>query len=412
MLTHPIVLWAAFVVVHFVLGLLALYGPGGPLGDVVNVYRFWIEYGNSSDIWVGIDTVWVYPIVALVPMLAANLFGPDLYASTWLSLVMLVDAAAFAVLTGASRDRRLAHAGWWWLGFLLLLGPVAVGRIDAITVPLALVGLLLIGAYPRVATVLLTVAAWIKVWPAAIVGAAVVAMRERGWMAVTAIVTSVLITVVALLLGSGSNVLSFITQQTARGLQVEAPIATFWMWDAFIHRLTGGGTYVAFDPAIITYQLYGPGTADAAAAMTPLLVVVTAALLVVGVLATRRGVPAVDLLPVLALTITVALILFNKVGSPQFVTWLAVPIAVGLARAATAAGRSFRVPAILALVIAALTQTIYPYLYDELIGLELPMLLVLSARNGLYLALFVWGAVALARLLRTGVRSAEAIRTP
>lgn len=407
LLTHPIVLWAAFVVVHFVLGLLALYGAGGPLGDVVDQYRFWVQYGSSTDVWVGIDTVWVYPIVALVPMLAANLFGPDLYASTWLSLVMLVDAAAFAVLTGASRDRRLAIAGWWWLGFLLLLGPIAVGRVDAITVPFALVGLLVISSRPRLAAVLLTVAAWMKVWPAALVGAAVIAMRERGRIAVTAVATSVVIAGVALLLGSGVNVLSFITQQASRGLQIEAPIATGWMWDAFASRATGGGSFVAYDAPLNTFQVHGTGSEVAAAATTPALVVVTAILLAAALLATRRGVPAVELLPVLALTITVALILFNKVGSPQFVTWLAVPIAFGVARAATGSGRSFRTPAVIALVIAALTQAIYPYLYNELVGVQLPMLLILSARNALYVALFVWGAAALVRLIREPDRTAH-----
>ena len=96
---HPVTVWAGFVVVHIWLEFLGLYGPGLPLGDVTLVYRFWVEHGLQTGDWVGIDTVWVYPIVALVPMLVAYVFGPDLYPTTWLSLVMLVDAVAFAVLT-------------------------------------------------------------------------------------------------------------------------------------------------------------------------------------------------------------------------------------------------------------------------------------------------------------------------
>jgi hypothetical protein len=395
---NPIVLWSAFVVVHFVLGMLGLYGPGLPLGDVTFVYKFWVENGLSSDIWVGLDTVWVYPIVALLPMLVAYLFGPDQYAPTWLTFVMFVDAAAFAVLVGFHRDPRLARVGWWWLAFLLLLGPVALGRIDSITVPIAIVGVLVLATAPRLAAVLLTVATWIKVWPAALIAAAIVAMRTRWQIALTALVASALIAIVALVLGAGGNLFSFIGQQAGRGLQVESPIGTFWMWDAWATHSSRSIVY--YDQAILTYQVVGPGAVVAAAVVTPLLAVVTAALLVLGLVAMRRGVPATELLPPLTLAITTALILFNKVGSPQFVTWLAVPIVLGITASITGRGGSFRVPVVLGLVIAGLTQLIYPYLYDQLLGLNFTMLLVLSARNVLYVVLLVWAIVAVIDALR------------
>ena len=82
-------------------------------------------------------------------MAASLAFGPEWYAETWLGIVVLLNAAAFAVLLG---DRRLARtrriAAWWWLGFLALLGPIALGRIDAVTVPLALTGAALGGGPP------------------------------------------------------------------------------------------------------------------------------------------------------------------------------------------------------------------------------------------------------------------------
>ena len=83
---------------------------------------------------------------------------------------MIVNAAAFAVLL--TRGRAVAVAAWWWLGFLAVLGPIALARIDSITVPIALAGMLLLATRPRIAAVLLTIAAWIKVWPAALVAAA------------------------------------------------------------------------------------------------------------------------------------------------------------------------------------------------------------------------------------------------
>lgn len=396
---HPIALWTGFVLAHLWLGMLALYAPGQPLGDVTSVYRFWIvDYAFAGHGWVGIDTVWVYPIVALLPMIAAAALGPDLYASTWLSLVMAIDAVAFAVVIARARRWDAPAAAWWWIWFLVALGPVAVGRIDAVTVAVALVGILVLVTRPALAGALLAVAAWIKVWPAALVAAAVVAVRARLRVLLGAVAVSLAVLLVALALGAGSNVLSFVTQQTGRGLQIEAVMATPWMWDA---TLGAGHSRVYYDTAILTFQLQGPGVATAASLATPLLAAAAAGLLGLGFLAVRRGRDAGEVLPPLVLALTVALILFNKVGSPQFVTWLAVPIVFGMLAAAAGLAGSFRVPAALGLVIAALTQVVYPYLYHELLGVpNLLMVMVLTARNLLYVTLFGWAVVALAELLR------------
>jgi len=394
---HPFTLWVAFVLVHFWLGALALYGPGYPLGDVNWVYKFWVEHGLVSGQWVGLQTSWVYPIVALLPMLASYAFGPALYASTWLTLVMVVDAAAFAVVMGFGRDRRVAHVAWWWLGLLIALGPVALGRIDAVAVAVAVVGLLCLATAPRLAGVLLAVATWIKVWPAAIVAAVLIAVPSRVRVAVAAGIASATILAVSIALGGGFNAFSFVTQQTDRGLQIESGLGTFWMWDAFSRR--PGASTIYYDTSILTYQLHGQGVQTAAAVAPPLLALVALALLLLAIVVVRRGATAAELLPPLALALTSALILFNKVGSPQFVTWLAVPVVLGLSTAATGRGTSFRFPAALALVIAGLTQLIYPYLYDQLLALNVWMLLVLSARNLLYLALLGWAVWSMTRLL-------------
>jgi len=394
----PIALWVAFVLVHLLVGALALYGPGYPLGDVSWVYKFWVEHGVVSGQWVGLQTSWVYPVVALLPMVISYVFGPALYVSTWLALMMLVDAAAFAVVIAFGRDRRVVHVGWWWLGLIIGLGPVALGRIDTVTVAVAVVGLLCLGAAPRLAGALLAVAAWIKVWPAALIAAVVVAASTRARVLLAAAATSAVILVVAIGLGGRfEDAFSFITQQTGRGLQIESGLGTFWMWDAFTRR--PGASTIYYDTSILTYQLHGQGVQSAAAIATPLLGLVTLALLALAIIVVRRGASTAELLPPLVLAITTALILFNKVGSPQFVTWLAVPIVFGLSAAATGRAPSFRFPAVLALVIADLTQLIYPYLYDQLLNLNLWMLLVLTARNLLYLVLLAWAVWSMVRLL-------------
>ena len=378
--------------------MLNLYGPGQPLGDVTNVYRFWTDQLVVAHYRVGIDSSWVYPIVAMLPMLAARVFGMDQYAATWLTLVMFLDAAAFAVIIGWGRRRQNSGVAWWWLGFMLLLGPITLGRIDSISVPLAIVGALLIATRPRTAVFILTIATWIKVWPAAVIAAIIIAARDRVNAALTVVLTSAAITAIALALGSGANVFSFITQQANRGLQVEAPVSTIWLWRAWSGAT---GTTVYYDTNLLTWQVRGAGVDVAGAVMTPLLALVMLALVVVGVFAVRNRAPVTDVLPALSLAFVTAFIAFNKVGSPQYVTWLAIPVILGLATTAAGRGKSFRVPAIMVAVIGALTQVIYPYLYGCLLGTNIVMLLVITAKDVLLFALLGWAVASLVQSARS-----------
>lgn len=390
--SNPVALWSAFILVHLWLGIINLYGPGLPLGDVTIVYKFWSDQVFIGDFWVGIQSSWVYPILAIFPMIVSGLFGPAHYSSTWLTLILLLDSAAFLVLIGWRRRARHAAAAWWWILFLALLGPIALGRIDSVTVPLGIVGVLFIATRPRVAAAVLTVAAWVKVWPAAIVGAMVIAVKERWAVLVTAVSVSALVVAGALAFGSGANVLSFITMQTDRGLQVESPISTVWLWMAFSQV---PGTTLYYDQHLLTWQVTGDGVGVAGALMTPLMGLAVAAIVLVAVLAARRGASAAALTAPLSLALVCALIAFNKVGSPQFVSWLAVPIVLGLTTRREGHARWFVVPAVLGAVTAALTQTIYPYLYGWLLGLHPLLLAALTVRNLLYFVLLGWAVAAL-----------------
>jgi len=419
---HPAVLWSAFVLVHLVVGHAALTGPNQPMGDVWSVYRTWMQQGVGGGDWVGVDRPWVYPLLAAVPMLLARVGGDAHYGQAWLTIVLLLDAGAFAVLTGGlgRRARARGHVGaaWWWLLFLLALGPIAVGRIDAVTVPFAIVGLLLLASRPLAASVLLTVAAWVKVWPAALVVAAVVALRGRARrdVVVGAVATTVTVVAISIVLGSGATVLGFVGEQAGRGLQVESPTATAWLWRA---AAGAPGAFVYYDHQILTYQVEGDGVGTAARLTTVLMALVVLLVLLLGLRAVRRGASAVHLLTPLSLAFVTALIVTNKVGSPQFVSWLAPPVVLGLVLARRG-GPSASLPAGLAVGIAALTQVVYPWGYQALLGLEPWMLVLITVRNAAEVLLLV---VALVQLWRAGTSarvdsssraesSAEAARRP
>jgi hypothetical protein len=379
-----VALWVAFGLVHVLLCGLNLLAPGYPLGDVTGVYRVWAETAQHGWVRMGIDSPWVYPILAFAPMTAALAFGAEWYGQAWLAMVTGLDALAFSVLLGrGTLSLRRRAAAWWWVGFLVMLGPIALGRIDAVTVPFAIVGLLWAAGRPRVAAALLTIAAWIKVWPAALVAALVIALRRRAEVAVTAVALSVGIVGVSVIAGSGLNAFGFIAQQTGRGLQIEAPLAVPWLW-----WIVGGTEQatIEYDRNILTFQVEGPGADAAAGLTTPLMALGVAAVLVLGIRAAVRRAPVVLLLPPLALAFTTVLMLANKVGSPQFVTWLAAPMILGI----VLGGGRFLTPAALAGAIAVLTHVIYPYWYGWLLVANPGFVLLLTIKAVLLLVLFGW----------------------
>ncbi|WP_210508636.1 glycosyltransferase 87 family protein [Naasia sp. SYSU D00057] len=368
--TGPIGAWAAFVLVHSALALINLLDTVHlPFGDVVQVYRFWMDYAAENGVLVGIDTGWVYPVGALLPMGIAYLFGPEPYGVVWLGLVTLLDAAAFAVLL-----RRRPAAAWWWVAFLAALGPVALGRLDSVTAPLAILGLLWLSSRPVLAGALLGLGAWIKVWPAALLAAGVLAVRRRSALVLGGAGVSLAVLAAALVLGGGANILGFIATQGSRGLQVEAPVSSWWLWQSVL-GLDGARIY--YDQEILTYQVLGDGVATASAAMTPLLVAAVAVLLLLALRAMRRDVGTEALLVPLTLALVVAMLVFNKVGSPQFVAWLAAPVLLALVLrrpdALVWAGSVF--------AIALLTQIVYPWAYGPLIRGDSLAASVLTLRN-------------------------------
>jgi hypothetical protein len=385
-------LWIAFVLVHAAVAALGFSLPSQPMGDVYNVYEPWSQQALNGAGIVGITEAWVYPQLALVPMVLAWGFAwLGSYTVAWVVLVTVLDALGFALLVGRGRSLGRSAAAWLWLGAILTLGPVALYRLDAVTVPLAIAACLWLVGRPVLAGVLLTLGAWIKVWPAALVAAAVIAVRRRlailgGAAAVTAVVL-----VMIVLAGGAPYALGFIGGQTGRGLQVEAPVSTFYVWQA----LAGvSGATIFYNPDIITFEVTGAGVAAVAAVMTPVLVVAVGAVAATGAFKAWRGASFAALFPPLALALVLAFIVTNKVGSPQYMTWLVPPlvVAVVLNRWRWAG------PSAVVLFVSGLTQLVYPVLYDPLLAAEVTPVVVLTLRNAALVILFAWMCVRLVRV--------------
>lgn len=392
------VLWSVFLAVHVLTVWLGWIYPSQPMGDVVLVYEPWASQALSGGPVVGVTETWVYPQLALVPMLLAKLLSMPLipvlgasgaYLIAWAVLVTALDALAFHVVLGRSPSRPRITAAWFWSAALLLLGPIAIYRIDAITVPIAVVAGLWLATRPALAAVLLTIGAWIKIWPGVLVVAAVVALRSRIRVLIAAAAVTAGVVVLLVVLGADEELFGFLTQQTGRGLQIEAVAATPFLWLAVV-----GAARIEYSFEILTFQITAEGAGAVTALLTPLMLVLVAAITAISAVKALRGASFHRLLPPLALSLVAALIVSNKVGSPQFQTWLIAPVLLWLVFDAVRA----RVPAALVLVLCALTCLVYPLSYDALLRAELLPVLVLTLRNALLLVLLIVGIRALVRV--------------
>lgn len=385
-------LWVAFAIVHTGVAWLGFLMPNEPMGDVYRVYEPWSAQALAGGGIVGITEPWVYPQLAIVPMLLAHAFAPIAgYTLGWAMLVTLMDAVAFGMLVGRARSEGRVTAAWFWLSYIAMLGPVGLYRLDGFTVPLAIIACLWLVGRPWAASMILAVATWIKVWPAALLAAAVVALRRRAAVIGGAVVVTALTLAAVVAAGGAAYVLGFVAEQTGRGLQVEAPIATPYLWGALL-GIPGFEVYYSFE--LLTFQVTGTQIDVAIAAMTPALIVVMVAVAALGAVAAWRGVAFVRLFPALSLALVLGFIVCNKVGSPQYLVWLVPPLVLGL----VVRRREWTAPATFALGTALLTQLVYPILYGGILYPAPLAVTVLTLRNLALIALFVWMVVRVARL--------------
>lgn len=374
--------WLTFGFVHAVLILENLFAPNGPLGDVVVTYPAWWLAALASGDFPGLTAPGVYPFLALFPIaIAAE------GVAAWFVLVVIVDAIALAFVA-----RRSLTAAFVWLVFQLALGPIALGRIDAVTVALAIIAVTLLERSPRASGILVAVATWVKVWPVAI-GLATMRSTNFASFARWSIGAALALAVVGIVVGDRFSVFSFLSQQQGRGIQVEAVAATPWLWDAW----GTGQSVVTYSADIHTFEIVGPGTGLVAQLLTIAQVL---ALLAVGValVAHRRSATVLPASFGYSLLVLVGLLVTtNKVGSPQFVSWFAVPL---VAIVLVNASRATTVLVALVGSVAVLTHVIYPYAYFAFLELRTVPLVLVTVRNLAEVALLVTATVVLLRQLR------------
>ncbi|TQJ34621.1 glycosyltransferase 87 family protein [Arthrobacter sp. SLBN-122] len=391
---RPSSVWWGFAVVHvYFLSWMASFFLNGDTFSDTEQYRQWATAGyNPSDL-TGKISPWVYPVLAQIPIFLANVAGPSLYLLVWFLIITALNAVGLVYLTRGPRKVTGIAPAWWWLFFTVFMGYLSFARVEGITAPIVLIALLYAAERPVVSGVLLSIATWIKVWPAAVLVPIVIASHRRLQVVLAGAAVTAVVGVGTWLTGGLPHIMDFLLNQGERGMQLEATFSTPWVWLSVFHI---AGSKMADNTAINSTEVYGPGAGTAAFLMQPLLILaaITAAILLVR--AMRRGAEREELFLEGSLMMVTAFIVFNKVGSPQFIIWLAPVIIAGL----THDWERWKVPAALLMGIAMTTFVIYPLFYTPLIHAHPVMAAILTTRNVLLVVLLWWSVKRTAELGR------------
>jgi hypothetical protein len=372
--------------------------PGMPMGDLTLAYEPWFEQVVQGHVMLGINTAWVYPLVALLPILLAGALGVQSYVTGWLVLQFFTLLAVLICLVRIGRPTAQAlqtryRAGYFWILTLVLLGPVAISRIDFFSVAVAVLATLFVAQNERVAAALLTVAGWIKIWPIAIFAAVFIASARRRLIFITGATISLVLLGLGYLLGGNANLFGFITGQLNRAIQIESPWASWWLWKHIFGDASGG---ISYNAPLKTFEVFGPGTDVIALLLGPGQLLAVGITVALGFLARRAKAASTDVLVWVSTTAVLDLIFFNKVGSPQFMTWLAVPLILALISGA----QNLRPMLYMVASLSLLTWVVYPSTYDELLAGGFTATALLTARNLVLLVALVYANIRLTRLTK------------
>ena len=352
-------------------------GGVSPVGDPT-LYRLWaeriVDQGAAPYVEVRIE----YPPGSLPFLVAPHLVPGVSYRPALIALLVAVDLLGLIAVLRMARRRGSLMGAWLWTALIPVLGPIAYLRLDLI---------------PAVATLWamerasagrwLGAGGWLgfgvatKLYPLALLPAAYLATPRRGrFIAGAALVLGLaLLPFAATPRGLFRSVLGY---HLERGIEVES------LWGGILLTAAEAGHPTRFRFDFLSLNVVSP--------VSPALEVVSAALAVVAVVAgawlTLRMSPSdrQRRLPAVLFGTMVTVVAVATVLSPQYLLWL-IPLA---AAAASDPSNPIRWEVLALIPACALTQAIYPFLFDRLAAGEAVPLVLLWARNLLLLAAGAW----------------------
>jgi len=334
---------------------------GDPFGDVRYIYDAWISNMRLGSYLLGITDPWVYPYPAQIPLWLADFASPTDYLSGWYLVVVNTNMLLVAYLLGWGKKMERAKAVWFFIACVFLIGPVAIARLEVFSVALTVMAAVAFYENKESRSIqLFNLATWIKVSPfASLVSVFIVSDKKKNFI-INMLIASTVIIGIGVVLGGIENLFSFAGMQSGRGIQVESSIAVIWLL-ALLVGVPGIKTY--YDNEIVTFQISGFGVTEVASVMTIIQFLALGITIWLGFRAKANGADRNTLFAWLMLTATLDLLVFNKVGSPQYQLWL-----VGVAFFGVLASTpKWKMVSVITLITSGLSWLIFPVFYGSLL---------------------------------------------
>jgi hypothetical protein len=309
--------------------------------------------------------------------------------------------------------RRHDTAIDFWLIFVPLIGPLSYLRFDMLPAVLAGGALLAARHKPWVTGALTGLGAAIKLWPALLIGAFMSYRPDRRSAGITFVVVGFGLALISLILGGWSRLISPLTWQSDRGLQVES----IWATPLMLARAVRPDYWIVDISRYQAYEIFGAGV-DAWVMISNIATLLGLALIILlTIRAFRHDGSTPVAIGFVIVAIVAIMIITNKTLSPQYLLWLGGPMAALLAFRPHA--MPDEQPAInrmagQLLILALLTQLVYPLLYNSYLGWHGHVMIIIStvvtAIRNLALVAFTVEACWLAwRMLGVPVRDKSAV---
>ena len=330
-----------------------------------------------------------YPDAGLWPVRAIiQLSGDHAYVFLTLFsgfLIALSTAFFFYLLNRSHR------AALFWTAFTAAAGPIAYSRLDLIPGLLVAATAAALFTHPKLASALLGFAAMSKLWPAALAAGLVDRWNRSATWARLATFGGTLVVVGAItaLTSGWDRLVSPLTYQDVRGLQIESILATPLIVAAAFFP---GHWHIDKAPSK-SFEIFGPGVDQLVTASSVLMACTMLFGLGWALWHFLGDAWSPRSTALFFLTMVLLLIVSNKVFSPQYVVWFGPLLAVLVAKqpeepgASAQAGTSSEADALrkltwLSVLVAALTTAVFPFTYNLLFeGPHWFAALVLTARN-------------------------------
>ena len=331
-----------------------------------------------------------YPDAGLWPVRAIiQLSGDHAYVFlTLFSAVLIALSTAFFFYL-LNRNHR---AALFWTAFTAAAGPIVYSRLDLIPGLLVAATAAALFTHPKLASALLGFAAMSKLWPAALAAGLVDKWnRSTTWVRLAAFGgTLVVVGAITVLTSGWDRLVSPLTYQDVRGLQIESILATPLIVAATIFP---GQWHIAKAPSK-SFEIFGPGVDQLLTANSVLMVCTMLFGLGWALWRFLGDAWSPRSTALFFLTMVLLLIVSNKVFSPQYVAWFGPLLAVLVAKqpdearsasrrdAAQSEADALRKLTWLSVLVAALTTAVFPFTYNLLFeGPHWFAALVLTARN-------------------------------